>query len=47
MHYKYFEQAIELAKESSNYPPGSQFKWNAEVLWAVDNYLRQGLAGEA
>lgn len=41
MHYKYFEQAIELARESAQNPAGSQFKWNTEVLWAVDNYLRQ------
>ncbi len=39
-HWEYFEQVIELARKSANYPPGSQFKWNAEVLWAVDSYLK-------
>lgn len=41
MHWRYFEQVIELARKSADYPPGSQFKWNVEVLWAVDSYLKQ------
>ncbi len=41
MHWRYFEQVIELAKKTADYPPGSQFKWNVEVLWAVDSYLKQ------
>ena len=40
-HWGYFEQVIELARKSADYPPGSQFKWNVEVLWAVDSYLKQ------
>jgi len=40
-HWEYFEQVIELAQKSADYPPGSQFKWNVEVLWAVDSYLKQ------
>lgn len=40
-HYEYFDQVIELAKHSAGYPEGSQFKWNVEVLWAVDSYLRE------
>jgi len=40
-HYEYFDQVIELAKRSADYPEGSQFKWNVEVLWAVDSYLRE------
>lgn len=40
-HYEYFDQVIELAKKSAGYPEGSQFKWNVEVLWAVDSYLRE------
>jgi hypothetical protein len=39
-HYEYFDQVIELAKNSEHYPEGCQFKWNVEVLWAVDSYLR-------
>ena len=40
-HWEYFEQVIELARKSADYPPGSRFKWNVEVLWAVDSYLEQ------
>ncbi len=40
-HYEYFDEVIELARESAQYPEGSQFKWNVEVLWAVDSYLRE------
>ena len=31
---------LRLAKATANYPQGAQFKWNVEVLWPVDNYLR-------
>jgi len=40
-HWKYFEQAIELARRSESAPFGARFKWNVEVLWAVETYLRQ------
>ena len=40
-HFDYFEQVIELARDSADYPAGAQFKWNVEVLWAVDAYLKQ------
>jgi len=41
MHWDYFEEVIELARKSADYPAGAQFKWNVEVLWAVDSYLKQ------
>lgn len=34
-------RGIELAKATAGYPEGSRYKWNTEVLWAVDSYLRQ------
>ncbi len=40
-HWKYYEQAIELARRTEDYPPGARFKWNAEVLWPAETYLRQ------
>ena len=40
-HWKYYEQAIDLARRTENYPPGARFKWNAEVLWPAETYLRQ------
>jgi hypothetical protein len=39
--WKYLEMAIETARKSADNPPGSRFKWNVEVLWAVDSYLKQ------
>ena len=35
------ETGIEAARKSAAYPKGSAFKWNTEVLWAVDSYLKQ------
>ena len=40
-HWKYFEQAIEIAKNTADYPPEARYKWNTEVMWAVDSYLKQ------
>lgn len=40
-HWRFYEQAIEASRRTVDYPPGAQFKWNAEVLWATDSYLRQ------
>ena len=34
------DTGLRLAHATAEYPPGSQFKWNVEVLWPVDNYLR-------
>ncbi len=33
--------AMELCRKTANNPSGSQFKWNSEVLWAVDAYLQK------
>ena len=35
------ETALELNRKTAGYPAGARFKWNTEVLWAVDSYLRQ------
>ncbi|MFH1918645.1 MAG: glycosyl hydrolase-related protein [Planctomycetota bacterium] len=39
--WAYLEQAIELARNTADYPPEARFKWNSEGLWAVDSYLKQ------
>jgi len=31
---------LRLAGETAGYPEGARFKWNVEVLWPVENYLR-------
>jgi hypothetical protein len=40
-HWQYYKQVIDLSRETADYPPGSAFKWNVEVLWAVDSFLKQ------
>jgi len=40
-HWQFYEQAIDAARRTADYPPGAQFKWNVEVLWATDSYLKQ------
>jgi len=37
----YLRDALEIARRTADYPPEARFKWNSEVLWAVDSYLRQ------
>jgi alpha-mannosidase len=39
--WRYLETAIDTARKTAGYPPGARFKWNTEVLWAVDGYLKQ------
>ncbi|MFC2084235.1 glycoside hydrolase family 38 C-terminal domain-containing protein [Bacteroidota bacterium] len=34
------ERSVELAEKSKDFPEGLAFKWNAEVMWAVDSYLK-------
>ncbi|MFH1719900.1 MAG: glycoside hydrolase, partial [Planctomycetota bacterium] len=45
-HWDYFKQVVELARKTADYPAGSRFKWNVEVLWAVDSYLKQATPEE-
>lgn len=39
--WQYLDDAVALARRTADYPPGAQFKWNGEVMWAVDSYLRR------
>ncbi len=40
-HWQYYDQVMELARRTADYPAGSAFKWNTEVLWATDSFLKQ------
>ena len=33
--------ALELCRKTADYPPEARFKWNTEVAWPVDCYLRK------
>jgi alpha-mannosidase len=41
MQWSHLEKAVDLALQTQNYPPEARFKWNAEVNWHVDSYLKQ------
>jgi alpha-mannosidase len=34
------ETGLRLIQATKDFPEGARFKWNVEVLWPVDNYLR-------
>ena len=38
-HWDNFDHAIALAEASSANPKGEIFKWNPEVLWALESYI--------
>jgi alpha-mannosidase len=41
IQWRNLESAIMLASESKDYPEDSRFKWNSEVMWPVETYLRE------
>ncbi len=38
--------ALQLIEKSKDYPQGSRFKWNVEILWPVDSFLVQASVQE-
>jgi hypothetical protein len=38
---EHIDTALALSRKTAEYPPEARFKWNTEVLWAVDSYLNQ------
>lgn len=36
---KNLRDAVQLFKKTATYPPEARFKWNTEILWAVDRFL--------
>jgi alpha-mannosidase len=41
IQWRNIDTALELCRKTADYPPEARFKWNTEVLWAVDSYLRE------
>lgn len=41
MQWDHLELAIELAKKSEDYPEEARFRWNTEVMWAVESYFNK------
>ena len=40
-HWRYFREAIDLARKTAGYPEGARFRWNVEQSWAVETFFRQ------
>ncbi len=40
IQWQNLRDAIKYSKNTQHYPEGSQFKWNVEVMWAVESYLK-------
>ena len=38
--------AMRLARQTAGYPEGARFRWNAEVMWPVECYLRRAAPEE-
>lgn len=41
LQWRNFDLGIDLAEKTQDYPDGAQFKWNAEITWAIEGYLNQ------
>ncbi len=38
-HWKNIDVALDLIRRTKDYPEGSRFRWNIEVLWPFETYL--------
>ncbi|MGD0584016.1 MAG: hypothetical protein ABR974_13855 [Bacteroidales bacterium] len=41
IQWRNIESAVRLAAETQNWPEGERFRWNSEVMWPVESYLRE------
>lgn len=46
IQYENLKNAIQYARESQNNPPAARFKWNVEVMWAVESFLKHATKAE-
>ncbi len=40
IQWDHLEKAIAIAERSKEFPPEARFKWNSEVMWPVESYMR-------
>ena len=38
--HAHIRRALEIIRQTADYPPEARFRWNPEGLWAVDEFLR-------
>ena len=39
--WKNLEQAMQLIRQTMDYPQDARYKWNMETIWALESYLKQ------
>ncbi len=39
--WSHLEEALRLIQATQDYPPEARYKWNIEILWPLESYLRQ------
>lgn len=39
--WSHLEEALRLIQATRDYPPEARYKWNIEILWPLESYLRQ------
>jgi hypothetical protein len=40
-HAEYLDDVIRYCRETEDYPDEAKFRWNAEVAWGIENYIKQ------
>jgi Glycosyl hydrolases family 38 N-terminal domain/Glycosyl hydrolases family 38 C-terminal domain/Glycosyl hydrolases family 38 C-terminal beta sandwich domain len=40
-HAEYLDDVIRYCRETEGYPDEAKFRWNAEVAWTVENYIKR------
>ncbi len=40
-HAEYLDSVIQYCRETENYPDDAKFRWNVEVAWSVESYIKQ------
>jgi alpha-mannosidase len=46
-HAEYLDSVIKYCQATAAYPEESRFKWNIEVSWALENYMKERPAAKA
>lgn len=44
--WRYLEDALRLIDRTNEYPPDARYKWNIEILWPIESWLRQASAAK-
>jgi alpha-mannosidase len=39
-HVEYLDSVIKYCRETDNYPDDAKFRWNIEVAWALENFVK-------